>query len=272
VVLPALIACVAYWYGRRRLIAERGPGAAPALRAAAFYSGVAAVLLALLSPVDWLALYLLSAHMVQHMLLLVVAAPLIAASTPWACFRAALDPGLRDRWDRLADLADRPGPVGRAVAVATHPVTALTLFVANLWLWHIPAAYDLALRVDPVHDLEHVLYLGIGVLYWSHAVGTSWLAAVLSPGRRLLYLCTGLASMWLLALVLIAQPVAIYAPYLTVVGSVSHMSPITDQRVGIGLMWSVGMIPFDLAIAFAVLRVIKNDEESLAANLADKAI
>ena len=266
--MPTILAGVAYWFGRRRLIAERGRAAAPTLRAASFYAGLATVLVALQSPVDWLALYLLSVHMVQHMLLLVVAAPLIAASTPWACFRAALDPGLRARWDRLAELADGPGPMGRVVAVAAHPATALVLFVANLWAWHVPAAYDLTLRVDPVHDLEHTLYLGIGVLYWSHAVGTSWLAAVLSPGKRLLYLACGLVSMWLLALILIAQPTAIYAPYLAVVGTVSHLSPLTDQRVGVGLMWAVGMIPFDLAIAFAVIRLIDGDQEAQAASMA----
>ena len=255
----------AYGYGRRRLILARGPKAAPVSRAWFMYLGLALQWFALQSPIAWLAGRLLSAHMLHHMLLLVVAAPLIAAATPWAAFRFALPPSGRAELDRFGAAADGTGPIGRIAAVLASPITAVVAFVGTLWLWHLPAAYDLTLRSPFVHEVEHAMFLATGILFWSHAVGTSWLAARLSPGRRILLISCGMAGSWFLSLILAFQPAAIYAPYLFTVHLVSGLTPLDDQRIAAGLMWAVGMIPFNLAIAMAIKRVMDAEDEAVAA-------
>ncbi len=252
----------AYWYGRRQLIAMRGPGAAPRSRAAMFYGGSAVSLVTLQSPLAWLGGRLLSAHMLHHMALLVVAAPLIAAATPWEALRAALPRSVQPSIERLAVAADGTGPIGRSAGVARSPVTAVVLFVGNLWLWHLPFAYDLTLRSPAVHEAEHALYLLTGVLFWSHAVGRSWLAARLPAGGRIGLLAAGMVAGWLLALVIAFQPAPIYVAYVFSVHTVSGLSPIDDQRIAAGLMWAVGMVPFNIAIALAIMRVLDAEEEA----------
>jgi putative membrane protein len=253
----------AYALGRRRL---RALGTeSPAWRAAMFYGGVGVTIFALESPFDSLADSLLSVHMVQHMLLLVVAAPLFAASTPWREHRAAMPPGVRDWLDRVEIAADGTGAFGRIASLARHPATALIIFAGILWLWHLPSLYDLAVRDPFVHDQEHLSYLAAGVLYWSHAFGGSWLAARLPAGQRIAYLGLGMLSGWILAFVLIMVRSPFYPPYVHTVSTVSGLTPMADQRLAAGLMWAAGMVPFNLAIALAVLRMLSGEEEAARA-------
>jgi cytochrome c oxidase assembly factor CtaG len=263
--LGLTFAGVAYWYGRRRLIAREGRAAASPWRAAAFYAALAVTLFALQSPLAWLAGRLLSAHMVHHMLLLIVAAPLFAIATPWAALRCALPPSAQGWVERAGRAADASGPVGWMANIVRHPATAVVVFVATLWLWHLPAAYDLTLRSQEWHETEHLMFLLAGVLFWSHAVGRSWLAARLTAGRRLILLGAGIASAWLLSLVLALQAAPVYAPYVFTTHLVSGLSPLNDQRVAAGLMWAAGMVPFNLAMAMAIKRVLDAEDEVTAA-------
>lgn len=151
----ALLMLLAVVYVRRWTVArgEGGPRAAPVWRLLAFSGGLLCLVAALLSPVDRLAEQLMAAHMVQHMLLLDLSSVLLLLGLT----RHILRPVTRS----LAGLE-------RRARWAAHPGFAVGGYVGLLWVWHIPALYELALRAPVVHVLEHVLFSMVGLLYWWH--------------------------------------------------------------------------------------------------------
>lgn len=129
-------------------------------RVAAFFGGVLALVLALVSPLDALSGALFTAHMVQHMLLLLVAAPLLVFSDfPLAALRvlpAATAQTLARGWNRARGLLGLLG----------SPLVAWVLFNLMIWLWHAPALYQAALADESIHRLEHACFLIAAVLFW----------------------------------------------------------------------------------------------------------
>src|SRR5579871_4104758 len=128
----------------------RSPGrSASAWRAAAFYGGLATLVLALDTPIDAYADRLFWVHMTQHILLLTVAPPLLVLGRPW--------PRL---WKPVPLRARRPVARGlAALAGRVHPAVALVVMSATIAAWHLPALYDLTLRNDVVHQLEHLSFV-----------------------------------------------------------------------------------------------------------------
>jgi len=153
-----------YLLGVRRLWARAGKGRGlPPWRVGAYLAGIWILVLALVSPIDPLGETLFSVHMVQHMLLMVVAAPLLVLGRPhigwlWALPRRHVRT-LAAHWN---------GATGARSAWRglTHPVTVLVLHVGALWIWHIPAFYQAALGSSFLHTLEHASFLGTAVLFW----------------------------------------------------------------------------------------------------------
>lgn len=173
--------------------------------ASAFAGSVAIVLVALASPIDHLGeCCLFWLHMVQHVLLLLVAPPLAALG--------------------LSGLLPA-GPLrgGRWTMALTGPRPALALMLLNLYLWHLPAAYQAALRIRVLHDLEHLLFLTTGMLFWRHVVGPP------SP-FKFFYLLGGTLAMMPLGLILLAAPEPLYPLYLQWGGPL-RWTPLFDQRV-----------------------------------------
>jgi putative membrane protein len=124
-------------------------------RQVAFHMGTLVAFLALVSPIDHLAdVYLLSVHMVQHLLLLVVSPPL------WLL-------GIPPDWFTLSS----NGWLGRLWRQVTRPVVAFLIFNVVLWVWHIPALYDAALLNENVHILEHLMFLAAAVVGWWPMLG-----------------------------------------------------------------------------------------------------
>lgn len=147
---------VVTWAYVRRWRTTRGEGgarSAPVWRLLCFLVGVACLVAALISPVDRLAEQLLAMHMVQHMLLLDISSVLILLGFT----RHLLRPVTR----RLQGVEARVG-------VLAHPAFAVAAYVGLLWVWHVPALYDLALEQPMIHVLEHLVFSTIGLLYWWH--------------------------------------------------------------------------------------------------------
>jgi cytochrome c oxidase assembly factor CtaG len=122
-------------------------------RAAVFAAGLAVVLVALVSPIDSMADQLMVMHMVQHILLLDVAPILLILGLT----KVLLRPVTR----RVHALEQRAGYLA-------HPAFAVIAYAGLMWLWHVPAMYDLALRHSAVHALEHLCFAAAGTLYWWH--------------------------------------------------------------------------------------------------------
>lgn len=125
---------------------------------ASFAAGWAAVLLALVSPLDRLSDILFSAHMTQHELLILVAAPLLVLGRPLVAFLHAVSPERRRAMQRAMR-----GPVWRA---ATNPLAAVVVHGAVVWAWHIPQFWESALRSDLVHTVQHLMFFVTAAAFW----------------------------------------------------------------------------------------------------------
>ena len=149
----ALAVIYALGFKRARSAGEtRKPGYG---RAALFAGGLLATLIALVSPVDSMADQLMLMHMIQHILLLDVAPILLILGLT----KVLLRPVTR-----------RVHAIERRAGYLAHPAFAVVAYAGFMWLWHIPAMYDLALRHDGVHVLEHLCFAAAGTLYWWHIV------------------------------------------------------------------------------------------------------
>src|SRR5262245_50447304 len=151
------------WLRLRRGGARRWRGG----QFAAFLGGLAALFLALASPIEPFSALFLQAHMVQHLLLTMVVPPLIWLGEPLFPVLRGLPRPVRSYWVVPFFRSDR---VRRAFERLTHPVTALALFVAATWLWHAPPIYDLALRSGGWHYAQHACFLGTALLFWYSVV------------------------------------------------------------------------------------------------------
>ena len=224
-VAVVLAALLLYLRARRRMVPEDPWDR----RDAAFVAGLGTVLLAVVSPVGTYAEALLSVHMVQHLLLVLVAAPLLVGSRP---VERVLGPGP----------AEGRGP-GRLLR---HPVVAWVVFAAVGWAVHFSPLFDLALRHPPVHGVEHALFLGSALLFWLPVLGGG--DRRLSHPLRLLYVALAMPQNTFLALAISSAGSPLYETY----GRMARTwgpSPLADQRQAGGIMWVAG----DLALLVAVL-------------------
>lgn len=234
VVLGVALVAAAYlaaWAVRR----ERPPAGV----AAPFFTGLAALLVALNGPLHDLSdHYLFAAHMVQHLLLTLVVAPLLLVGVPgWM-----IDRGLRPlaRW--------RPGAA--AVRFATHPLGAFSLYAIGLIGWHLPLPYEAALRAHGLHVVEHLVLLATGALGWWPVLSRSAVAPPLPYAAQILYLFAFGIPMTVVAAMITAAERLLY-PYYAAAPRLFDLSPLADQRLGGIIMWVPGgLIPL---VAFTIV-------------------
>ena len=141
------------------IVTGRPRSRAARTRALMFYAGLSVVFLALGAPIDSLAQRLFWVHMIQHVLLLTVAPPLIVMGAPWMSIWRPLPLNFRRSLARTVVRSPRLAPLRDVCRWLYSPVGAWLAFSVNLIGWHVPAVYDLALQSAAVHALEHVLYL-----------------------------------------------------------------------------------------------------------------
>ena len=235
-VLAGLVAAaVAYAAGLRRLWGA-GPGAPSGGQAACFAAGLATVALALLSPLDTLAHLLFVAHMAQHMLLVMVAAPLLVLGAPGLPLAVALAPDWRRRLGRL-----RHRPATQAARqLLTLPMVAWGVHVATLWAWHLPGPYQAALARDAVHGAEHASFLGTAILFW-WVVLSRLGRRRLAPGFATLYLFAAALQASALGALLTLAPSPLY-PLQAAAAPAWGPAPLADQQLAGLVMW----VPADL--------------------------
>ena len=145
------------------LLHRRDPERWHAGKLAAFLGGLAVLFLALASPIEPFTDLLLQVHMVQHLLLMMMAPPLLWLGAPLFPLLRGLPRPVRRVW--VAPWLSAP-PLRRLFGRLTHPLTALVLFVAATWVWHAPPVYDLALRSSGWHYLQHACFLGAALVFW----------------------------------------------------------------------------------------------------------
>ncbi len=248
-----LVAAVTYWLGGRRRVSG-GHGFEQTGRTAAFALGLLSIVIALDTPLDPLADKLFAAHMAQHVLLLTVAPPLIVVSAPWLRLWQPLPLGFRRSVARTLAKSPRARPLRLAAHWIAHPLSAWTLFSANLVVWHVPALYDLTLRNSAVHEVEHALFFGTGLLFFGAVFDSPPFRARLDWLWRAAYVTTGMLVGWLLALVLAFSTAPLYPAYAALAHRPGGISALADQQLAAGVMWVPGSLTFTIAFVVFVYR------------------
>lgn len=252
--LLALLVAVAFGYATAVRLAwrRRGRRVIRPLRVACFALGLLVLAGALLGPLDDAADERFSLHMLQHVLLVLVAAPLLVLGTPVTALVVALSAAQR-RHTTTFVLRSRLG------RFAFSPRVALATFVLVLCCTHLPAIYDAAAANQGLHDLEHLAYLLSAVLFWMSVLGTEPGPARLAYPARLLYLFLAMAMMAVIALALSMSRYPMYSYYSTAAHDGGY-SALADQRTGGVIMWTAGMVTVVPAMAAVVLAWLAEDE------------
>jgi len=224
------------WLSIRSLL----PALIPIWRLAAFFSGLLSLWIALGSPLSAFDDVSLSAHMVQHLLLMTVAPPLLLLGAPsililrglpqWIV-RGAVGPFLR--WY----------PVKWLGHFLTHPAICWVAATVALIGWHVPAAFELALRSEAWHEVEHICFLSTSLLFWWPAVLPFPSGATWSRWSIPLYLFFATLPGSALGAFLTFCDRVLYASYSTA-PRLFGIAPLEDQVIAGALMWVFGMIVY----------------------------
>lgn len=213
-------------------------------RAAAFALGVLVAVAATVSPLHAAAETTFAAHMLQHMLFMFTAAPLLVAGRPALVMALALP--VRVRMFAWAAAATRP--FATAVRLLKNPLTILIVYAGAVWTWHLPGPYQAAVTAEAAHATEHAMFLGVSIALWAGVTRTGPRRRIRHIPSMLLVLGTMLHSTWLAAILTfggLAYP--IYERRAPLWG----IDPSADQQAAGAIMW----IPSTL-IFFTVFSVL----------------
>jgi putative membrane protein len=255
---PPLVLCIAlailYWLGARRTVTPARKRSTRRWRGAGFYAALVTLAVALSSPLDVLSEQLFWVHMVQHVLLLLIAAPLIVLSRPWIRLWRSLPLDTRRRLAHGLGHGRRTAPLRAVSAFVGRPAPSLLLFSVVLLGWHIPAMFDATLRSSVLHALEHSLFFATAVLFFKQVIPSAPLRLSLAPPMRVLYAIAAMIVSWVLAVVLALAPHALYGHYAHEVSRPGGISALADQQLAAGIMWVPGSITFLLVVFVYVHR------------------
>ncbi|MEE2679674.1 MAG: cytochrome c oxidase assembly protein [Myxococcota bacterium] len=228
------------------------PGRFPAWRRTAFLGGLAAVAVALLSPLDGLSDLLLQAHMAQHWLLMGLAAPLLWLGAPVV----PLLRGLPRAWLRrgLGPFLAWPA-LRRALRAITRPLPALAIWALVTLAWHWPAAYQAALRDPFWHQFEHACFLAAALLFW-YPVIEPWPARRKTERPELLLYLAAAAVFNTVFSASFAFSDRVFYPLYALTPTPWSLSPLADQRAAGALMWVASVPPVLLAAVAVVVRLL----------------
>jgi cytochrome c oxidase assembly factor CtaG len=221
-------------------------------RLVAFLGGLFAIFLALDSPIEPFAGLLLQVHMVQHLLLMMVAPPLIWLGWPLFPLFRGLPAPVRIYW--AAPVLRSPA-LRRFFGWLTRPFPALVLFTGVSWFWHAPPVYDAALRSPALHYLQHICFVGAALIFWYPVVRPypsrpAWSQWLLFPFLIAADLQNTLLSAWL------TFSDHVLYPYYTEVPRIGGLSALADQAAAGALMWVPGSIAFLLPLVGIGLRLL----------------
>ncbi len=229
----------------------------PLKRTVFFMAGLATIAVALMSGIERYDTTLFSVHMVEHLLLMLVAAPLIALAAPITQLLRVASPGVRSR---VLLPVLRSGPV----AALGHPVVAWLTFTLVLYASHFSPLFEAALEDRFVHDFEHVLYLAAALLFW-------WPVVRLDPGphrlshpARIGYLLLQMPLSSFLAMIVLFDDETLYRHYAGL-GSIYGTSALADQALAAGLMWFLSDVVLISSILLIVAGWMRHEERDAEA-------
>jgi cytochrome c oxidase assembly factor CtaG len=242
--LGILVATVWWSWAVRRVNTVHPANPVPRRRTVYFLLGMLSLGFAVASGIEHYDTSLFSVHMVQHVLLMLVAAPLIALAAPITLILRLSSPETRKRWIL-------PVLHSRAVRVIAHPVVAWIVFAAMMWGTHFSPLFNASLEDPLVHDFEHALFLTGALLFWWPAVALDPAPYRMSYPARIVYLFLQMTQNTFLAVAILNASDVLYSHYLTLIRAWGA-SPLEDQRLAAGIMWIAGDAVFLVAILACV--------------------
>ncbi len=254
-IIAILAAAATYLWAVRRVNRAHPANRQPRFRSWLFLGGLAAIGVALLSPIEAYEGLLFSVHMVQHMLLELVAAPLLLAGAPITLALRVASPSVRKTL--LAVLQSR------VVHIISFPVIAWILFAAVNWGWHFSALYDDALENQALHYFQHATFLGAALLFWWPVIGADPSPWRLPHPVRLLYLFLAMPQNSFLGVALMSASSVLYPHYLTNARTWG-MTPLDDQALGGVIMWVVGDLAFLGGMMIVVVLWMRHEDRRTA--------
>jgi cytochrome c oxidase assembly factor CtaG len=231
VLIGLALSALLYARGLRQLWRRAGVGAGVRTWEAWCYAGGWFVLvIALVSPLHPWGRVLFAAHMTQHEILMLIAAPLLVLGRPMAVFLMALPPGLAQDLARASN-APTWQTSWRSIS---NPFSAWLIHAAALWMWHIPALFQATIDNDLIHTLQHLSFLLSALLFW-WAVMHGRQQAV-AYGMGVIYMFTTAMHSGLLGVLITFAATPLYPAYLHTTQSWG-LTPLEDQQLGGLIMW-----------------------------------
>ncbi len=235
VVFPLILTGALYAIGIRRVIGKT----IRTWQAASFALGWLALVAALVSPIDALGGILFSAHMAQHELLMIVAAPLLVLGRPLIVMLWALPPHARARvgaWTQAPAFA-------KSWQTISGPVAATVLHALALWMWHIPSLYQATLRSDFIHALQHISFFGTAALFWWALIHGRY--GRLGYGAAVVYVFVTSAHSGALGALITLSPKLLYPIYAATTAKWG-LDAIEDQQLAGLIMWVPASVIFTI--------------------------
>jgi putative membrane protein len=224
-----------------------------------FYGGLAVLLIAVQSPIDYWADDYFFVHMIQHLLLMFAVPTLIVAGAPWQPLIDALPAALGRRATRGVLRGGWSWPLRAIAAAALRPWASVTIFNVVMLAWHLPALFDLAQNSQAVHIwLMHGSFFIAGVLFWLQFIGSPPFRIRMPPASQAAALLLTNVVMWILAMSMgILSSHSWYPVYDHIPGVT--LPPFADQQIGAGILWVCGDFWAVPCMIFVIRRLIAED-------------
>ena len=255
VLIGVPLAAVLYARGLRSLERRRIHGKP---RAVAFYLGLTAMFIALASPLDALAGELFAAHMAQHMLLMFFAVPAIQIGAPVIPMTRGVPRPIRKR---VLIPFLKSAPVRAALRNLFRPLIAWPLFIGMLLGWHVPAAYEAALRNETIHVIEHAAFIFGAYLWWWNVIDPAPLRAGLSYLARVPFVFITIVPNFALGAFLTFAPSAWYPSY-EATAPLYGLTALEDQEIGGVIMWVPGSFVVAAALLLALYYAVRGEQQA----------
>jgi putative membrane protein len=258
IVAAVALAGWAYARGLSRLWSRAGSGrVVHGWQAGCFAAGLLALVAVLATPFEHLAEERLWAHMVQHLALEAVAAPLLVLGNPLSVLPWALP----HRWRRTTLPWGRrlSRHHARPASWAAWALAALALQTVTLWAWHLPTPYQAALRTAWVHGLEHASFLATALVFWWAVIGARR-RSLYGPGVLVTFGAALQGSLLGVLMALASRPW--YPVYAEAHGPASGLTPLEDQQVAGVIMWGPGGMLYAVAAVLLFAAWIRRPERS----------
>ncbi len=235
------------------------------IRSVWFYAGLAILLIAVESPIDYWADRYFFVHMTQHLLLMFAAPVLIVAGAPWQPLLDGLPGGLGKDATRQVMTGAWSRPVRAVGGFLLKPWVAVIAFNLAMVIWHLPGPFDLAARNQAVHIwLMHGTFFGTGVLFWLQFIPSAPLRIRLSRAGQAAALVITNVQMWILAMSMSFLSSGSWYPVYSHVPGVT-LQPLADQQLGAAILWVCGDFWAVPTMIYVIRRMLAEDGDVGAA-------